>query len=67
MRRMLLAAVCAAGLAAGCTTVTVKHEVSHIYATVDVNIRIQQELERIYDFEETRSDVITELPTENAN
>lgn len=62
-----LAAIGLIAVCGGCGTVTVKHEVSHIYATVDVNIRIQQELERIFDYEEARGGVISELPTETAS
>jgi hypothetical protein len=33
-------------------TVKVKHEVEPIYITVDVNIRVQKELENFFDFED---------------
>ena len=33
-------------------TVRVKHEVEPIFITVDVNIKIQKELEGFFDFEE---------------
>ena len=37
----------------GCSpTVTVKHEVAPIYITMDVNIRVQKELEDFFDFED---------------
>ncbi len=40
---------------AGCgPTVTIKHEVQPIHLTVDVNIRVQKELEKFFDFEESR-------------
>ena len=39
----------------GCgPTVTIKHEVQPIHLTVDVNIRVQKELEKFFDFEESR-------------
>lgn len=51
-----LLAVAAFGLvlaAQGCSpTVRVKHEVEPIFITVDVNIKIQKELEGFFDFEE---------------
>ena len=37
----------------GCSpTVKVKHEVEPIYITVDVNIKVQKELENFFDFED---------------
>ena len=33
-------------------TVNVKHEVEPIYITVDVNIKVQKELDDFFDFEE---------------
>ena len=37
----------------GCSpTVTVKHEVAPIYITMDVNIKVQKELEDFFDFED---------------
>lgn len=45
-------------IAAGCT---VTHKVEPIYVTVDVNIKVQQELESVFDFEAPRG-VATELP-----
>ncbi len=44
-------------------TVKVKHEVQPIYITVDVNIKVQKELDSFFDFEE-ESDSSTE---ENQN
>ncbi len=39
----------------GCgPTLTIKHEVAPIYLTVDVNIKVQKELEEFFDFEESR-------------
>ncbi len=39
----------------GCgPTLTIKHEVAPIYLTVDINIRVQKELEKFFDFEESR-------------
>lgn len=35
-----------------CGTVRVKHEVEPIYITVDVNIKVQQELNDFFDFED---------------
>ena len=39
---------------AGCGTVNVRHEVAPIFVTVDVNIKVQEKLERFFDFERTR-------------
>lgn len=37
----------------GCSpTVKVKHEVEPIYITVDVNIKVQKELDSFFDFED---------------
>jgi hypothetical protein len=37
----------------GCSpTVTVKHKVAPIHITVDVNVRVQKELDEFFDFEE---------------
>ena len=36
----------------GCGTVKVKHEVEPIYITVDINIKVQKELEDFFDFED---------------
>lgn len=37
----------------GCSpTVNVKHEVEPIYITIDVNIKVQKELEDFFDFED---------------
>ncbi|MBD3421394.1 MAG: YnbE family lipoprotein [Chitinivibrionales bacterium] len=33
-------------------TVTVKHKVEPIHITVDVNVKVQQELEEFFDFED---------------
>ena len=39
----------------GCgPTVTVKHEVAPIYMTIDINIKVQKELEDFFAFEESR-------------
>ncbi len=39
----------------GCgPTLTIKHEVAPIYLTVDINIKVQKELEEFFDFEESR-------------
>ncbi len=39
----------------GCgPTLTIKHEVAPIYLTVDINIKVQKELEEFFDFEEPR-------------
>ncbi|MFQ5638959.1 MAG: YnbE family lipoprotein [bacterium] len=35
-----------------CGTVKVKHEVAPIFITVDVNIKVQQELNDFFDFED---------------
>ncbi len=50
--------VCALGLmliVSACgPTLTIKHEVAPIYLTVDINIKVQKELEEFFDFEESR-------------
>ncbi len=38
----------------GCASLKIKHEVAPIYATLDINIKIQRELEKVYDFEKSR-------------
>ncbi|MEE9170500.1 MAG: hypothetical protein V3U73_12120 [bacterium] len=43
-------------LLGGCGTVTVKHEVQPIYITVDVNIKVQKELEDFFDFEDEEAE-----------
>ena len=52
--------VCSLGLmliASACgPTLTIKHEVAPIYLTVDINIKVQKELEEFFDFEKTRDD-----------
>lgn len=55
MKGVALALMLAAFTSAGCAVITVKHEVPPIYATVDVNIRIQRQLEDVFDFEEPRA------------
>jgi hypothetical protein len=35
-------------------TLTIKHEVAPIYLTVDINIKVQKELEEFFAFEESR-------------
>ncbi len=47
---------------AGCGSVTVKHEVEPIYITVDINVRVQQELDDFFDFED-ESDAKNEQPS----
>ena len=55
MKRLLLPVLVAgACLGGGCGMLTIKHEVKPIYATIDINIRVQKELEEFFDFEETR-------------
>ncbi len=47
--------VCLLFMSSGCgPTVTIKHEVSPIYLTIDINIKIQEELEDFFSFEESR-------------
>jgi hypothetical protein len=55
MKRLALLA-CAGCICfgSGCGMLTVKHEIKPIYATINVNIRIQKELEGFFDFEEER-------------
>ena len=54
MRKPLTAIVLTSLLfGAGCSpTVKVKHEVAPIFITVDVNIRVQKELEEFFNFED---------------
>jgi hypothetical protein len=40
---------------AGCLF-TVKHEIEPIYATLNINLRIQRELEDVFDYEESRAE-----------
>jgi hypothetical protein len=48
---MLVAGVVVAGV--GCSpTMTVKHEVAPIHITVDVNVKVQEELDEFFDFED---------------
>jgi len=49
-----LVVVLVAGAGSGCALFKVRHEIAPIYATVDVNIRIQRELADVFDFEESR-------------
>ena len=48
---------------AGCAF-TVKHEIPPIYATVNVNLRIQRELENVFDYEDSRAvaNTVTNAP-----
>jgi hypothetical protein len=63
MKRRILIALSTC-LCAGCNTMTIKHEIPPIYATVDVNIRIQRELADFFDFEENRSETETQPHSE---
>ncbi len=47
----------------GCATVKVKHELPPIYATVDVNIRIQEQLQQVFDYEEPRTKQVAHVST----
>lgn len=48
--------ICLICILSGCgPTVTVKHEIEPIHLTIDINIRIQKELEDFFAFEKTRS------------
>ena len=53
-------------VAAGCASVTIKHEIPPIYATVDVNIRIQRQLEEVFDFEKPRTNPVDPEASEPA-
>lgn len=49
-------ATCLICMLSGCgPTVTIKHEVEPIYLTIDINIRIQEELEDFFAFEKPRN------------
>ena len=37
---------------AGCGTITVKHQVEPIYITMDVNIKVEKQLNEFFDFED---------------
>ena len=54
MRRLALATVLAASLLLpACThTVKVEHDVKPIHLTVDINLKVQRELEEFFDFED---------------
>ncbi|MGH7492854.1 MAG: hypothetical protein ACREOO_10720 [bacterium] len=54
MIKSLMTAACSAVMILGaCSpTVKVKHEVAPIFITVDVNIKVQKELEDFFNFEE---------------
>ncbi len=59
MRKTMLAglATIMAMIVTGCG-VTVEHKVEPIYITVDVNIRIQRELEKVFEFEKARGEFV---------
>jgi hypothetical protein len=38
--------------ATGCGTITVKHQVEPIYITMDVNIKVEKQLNDFFDFED---------------
>jgi hypothetical protein len=47
----------AAALALGCQpTVTVEHKVDPIYITLDINLKVDRELDEFFDFEEEIED-----------
>lgn len=53
---LFICVVCLICTVSGCgPTVTVKHEIAPIYLTIDINIKIQKELEDFFAFEEARS------------
>jgi hypothetical protein len=59
MRNLVLLGLCL--LVMSCShTVTVKHEVEPIFITVQVNIKVQEELNDFFDFEEEVGEADTE-------
>jgi len=36
----------------GCWTITVKHEVEPIYITMNVNVKVEKQLDEFFDFED---------------
>ena len=53
MTKALVAMLLVFPLLWGCSpTVTVKHKVAPIHITVDVNVKVQEELDDFFDFED---------------
>ncbi len=53
VRALLAGSVVLLALGAGCgPTVTVEHKVEPIHITMDINIRIDRELDKYFDFED---------------
>ncbi len=58
---LTLAALAAAALACGCQpTVVVQHKVDPIYITIDINLKVDQELDEFFAFEEELEDEATD-------
>jgi hypothetical protein len=50
---LVIAALCTFLAFSGCTpTVKVKHEIQPIYITVDVNVKVEEQLNDFFDFED---------------
>jgi hypothetical protein len=59
--------VVTAALAAGCQpTVTVEHKVDPIYITLDINVRVDRELDEFFEFEEEIEEEVIEEGVEPA-
>lgn len=52
MTRNTFLAAAVPALVACSPTMTVKHEVAPIHITVDVNVKVQEELDEFFDFED---------------
>ena len=51
--RIAIPVLVATALASGCQpTVTVEHKVDPIYITLDINLKVDRELDEFFDFEE---------------
>ena len=50
--RLAIPTLAAAALVAGCQPITVEHKVDPIYITVDINLKVDRELDEFFDFEE---------------
>jgi hypothetical protein len=62
LRRLIVIAALAGGfLLPACThTVKVEHDVKPIHLTVDINLKVQRELEDFFDFEDKYEDSSSE-------
>jgi len=63
---MFAGAAAVLGMLSTSCGVTVEHKVEPIYITVDVNIKIQKELEKIFEFEKARGEFVDARTTGKA-